>query len=120
MLIIRAAFLAISSLSLAGVPVLAQTLQKELPPLENTDILIQGSATARELRFGSKPESHIRFWGTPHRNSDWVTERQNLPKDVEPGVTYRNIGINITIFSIFDKEAILKEVIPPTPSSPTP
>ena len=74
--------------------------QSEEPP----DIEIGARASARKLRFRRKPKTNVEFeGGTRVRtdegieeielDSDSGTERRNLPEEVEPGVTYRDVEI---------------------------
>jgi hypothetical protein len=74
--------------------------QQEGPP----DIEIGAHATAKRLRFRRKPETNVEFEGkTRVRSDDRIeeveletdskTERRNLPEEVEPGVTYRNVEV---------------------------
>jgi len=68
------------------------------------DIEIGAAAKARKLRFRSKPRSDVEFrGGTRFRTdkdveeleleTDEQSERRNLPDEVEPGVTYRNVEV---------------------------
>lgn len=59
--------------------------------LPDADVWI--SVRARELRFGTVPETKVWFDGEPAVESSSRTERENLPDKVEPGVTYRDIGV---------------------------
>jgi pyruvate/2-oxoglutarate dehydrogenase complex dihydrolipoamide acyltransferase (E2) component len=59
----------------------------------NPDIDFSASVKARELRFEEEPQTEVRFWGYPNRNSVSVNERKNLPEEVWQGVTYRNISV---------------------------
>lgn len=94
------------------------------PPSE--DLSITGSVTARELRFDVVPDPKVEFPGKPERITVWEAERQNLPRPVEPGVTYRNIGIQLKITSVFaDIDRIVAEALGEVPvrdneSSPQP
>lgn len=58
------------------------------------DLEIQTNVTADELRFERKPEVRV----TAHSNhpalAETSSERDNLPDEVEPGVTYRNIAVS--------------------------
>ncbi len=54
---------------------------------------------ARELHFEEKPQTEVRFWGHPERNSVSVNERKNLPEEVQQGVTYHNISVRSRIAS---------------------
>ena len=83
------------------------------------DVSITSSVTAQELRFKVVPNSKIEFSGSPQRNTGWQTERVNLPKPVQAGVTYRNIGINLEITSVFsDIDRIVSEALGEVPASP--
>ncbi|HEX8138743.1 MAG TPA: hypothetical protein VF544_14345 [Pyrinomonadaceae bacterium] len=68
------------------------------------------------------PEPKVEFTGKPKRTTLWEAERQNLPRPVEPGVTYRNIGIQLKITSVFaDINRIAAEAlgeIPPSEDAP--
>jgi hypothetical protein len=68
------------------------------------DIEIGAVAKARRLRFRRKPETKVEFEGrTRVRSDDRIedveletdshSERRNLPEEVEPGVTYRNVEV---------------------------
>jgi hypothetical protein len=68
------------------------------------DIEIGATAKARRLRFRRKPETEVEFDGrTRMRSDDRIedveletdsqSERRNLPEEVEPGVTYRNVEV---------------------------
>jgi len=54
---------------------------------------------ARELCFEEVPETEVRFWGHPERNSISVNERKNLPGEVQQGITYRNVSVRSRIAS---------------------
>jgi len=65
------------------------------------DMEIGARAHARELRFHSKPQTHVELHGEVtergRRRQDVETgsgsERENLPEEVEPGVTYRDVDV---------------------------
>ena len=72
--------------------------------------------TAKELRFDVVPNPTVEFPGKPERDTVWDAERDNLPRPVEPGVTYRNIGIRLKIVSRFaDIERIVAEALGEVP-----
>lgn len=108
-MITRAILFAATILTFGSINSVAQEIESgtpssesQLPSPESADLSITGSVTARELRFESEPRSSIEFFGTPARSTGWRTERRNLPRDVEPGVTYRDIGVQIEIISDFE------------------
>ena len=68
------------------------------------DIEIGARVSARKLRFRRKPRTKVDFeGGTRVRREDRIedvelesdsgSERHNLPEEVEPGVTYRDIEV---------------------------
>ena len=82
------------------------------------DLSITARVTARELRFEKVPNPKVEFTGQPRRETVWEAERENLPDQVQPGVTYRNIGITLRITSIFaDIERIVAEALGEIPLS---
>ena len=56
---------------------------------------IEAGATvkAKKLRFESVPEAEVRFPGSDEERSGSHTERENLPEEVEPGITYRDVKV---------------------------
>ena len=65
----------------------------------NPDIDFSANVKARELRFEEEPQTEVRFWGHPERNSVSANERENLPEEVRQGVTYHNISVRSRIAS---------------------
>jgi hypothetical protein len=58
----------------------------------------------------------VEFPGQPARDTVWEAQRENLPTPVEPGVTYRNIGIRLKITSVFrDIDRIVAEALGEVP-----
>ena len=88
------------------------------------DLSITARVTARELRFEKVPNPTVEFTGRPRRETVWEAERENLPAEVRPGVTYRDIGITLRITSVFaDIERIVAEAlgeVPLTDDTPPP
>jgi hypothetical protein len=73
-------------------------------PEKAPDIEIGAAASARRLRFRRKPKSKVEFKGSSRvRSDDGIeeveiesdsgSERRNLPDEVEPGVTYRDVEV---------------------------
>jgi hypothetical protein len=73
-------------------------------PGREPDIEIGAAAKARKLRFRSKPRTNVEFEGRTRVKSDDRVEdveletdsdsdRRNLPDEVEPGVTYRDVEV---------------------------
>jgi hypothetical protein len=66
---------------------------------DNPDIELTAEVKARELRFEEVPETEVRFPGHPERESASGTDREGMPDEVEPGVTYRNPRVRLRIAS---------------------
>lgn len=65
----------------------------ELSEEEVPDVEISTSARARAVRFGIVPKVRVWFDGEPGVRSSSRSERENLPDEVQPGVTYRDIRV---------------------------
>ena len=82
------------------------------------DLSITARVTADSLRFEKVPDPKVEFTGKPRRVTIWQSERENLPQQVQPGVTYRNIGITLRITSVFaDIDRIVAEALGEVPTS---
>jgi hypothetical protein len=57
------------------------------------DVEMSASVKARELRFAVVPDTKVWVEGEPDVTSDSGKERENLPEEVEPGVTYRDVRV---------------------------
>ena len=65
------------------------------------------------------PSPNVEFPGTHRRTTLWLTERKNLPEKLEPGVTYRDIGITLRISSRFENiDEIVREALGEAPIGP--
>jgi hypothetical protein len=65
----------------------------ELRDDELPDVEVSASLRARELRFERVPRTRVWFDGEPGVRSRSRAERESLPDEVEPGVTYRDIRV---------------------------
>jgi hypothetical protein len=65
----------------------------ELSDEEVADVEVFTSVRADDLRFETVPETKVSFEGEPAERSSSKTKRENLPDEVEAGVTYRNIEV---------------------------
>src|ERR687894_807949 len=68
--------------------------------IEEPDIEIGVGFKAKRLRFRNKPEADVEFHGeaqTPEGRAEVESasgsERKNLPEEVEPGVTYKDVRV---------------------------
>ena len=83
---------------------------------DEADLAIIANVTARELKFDVVPNPVVEFTGKPERTTVWEAERTNLPRPVQPGVTYRDIGIRLRIVSVFaDIDRIVAEALGEVP-----
>jgi hypothetical protein len=57
------------------------------------DVELVTSVRGRALRFGIVPRTKVWFDGEPAVRSSSHVERENLPDQLEPGVTYRDVGV---------------------------
>jgi hypothetical protein len=62
-------------------------------PGDRPDIEIGAAFSAKRLRFKSKPKTHVEFNGEPRVDSVIESERENLPEEVEPNVTYHDVHV---------------------------
>lgn len=80
------------------------------------DLSITARVTADSLRFERVPNPRVEFPGRPRRETVWESERENLPPQVRPGETYRNVGITLHIRSVFaDIDRIVAEALGEVP-----
>lgn len=85
---------------------------------ETADLAITATVTAKELSFKVVPNPKVEFTGKPERDTVWDAERDNLPRPLQPGITYRNIGIRLKIVSRFaDIERIVAEALGEVPAT---
>ena len=101
----------------------AQNTSAPPPSDAAPDVAIFATVHARELRFDEAPQVNVTFTGNVngHPNQTvWHSDRTNLPDQVQPHVTYRDIGIRLTITSILpDIEQILDEALAPAAAAAT-
>jgi hypothetical protein len=57
------------------------------------DVEVGATAKVRKLRFKSKPKTDVRAHGRAEIGDLSGSERENLPDEVEPGVTYRDVRV---------------------------
>jgi hypothetical protein len=63
------------------------------------DVDIVANFRADELRFGKASKPKLTFESDPSHDHDSHSkvERENLPEEVEEGVTYRDVGVRWTV-----------------------
>ena len=57
------------------------------------DVEMAATVRAEEVRFECVPEVRMRAYSDTPASAEHVSERENLPEQVEPGVTYRNVSV---------------------------
>jgi hypothetical protein len=57
------------------------------------DVEITASVRADEVRFECKPAVSVGAYANTPATAEHVSERDNLPDEIEPGVTYRNVSV---------------------------
>jgi hypothetical protein len=57
------------------------------------DVEIAACARADEVRFECKPEVRVRAYADAPATAESVSERENLPDELQPGITYRNVSV---------------------------
>jgi hypothetical protein len=60
---------------------------------QEPDVEIRAAVRAEELRFECKPEVRVHAWSDAPATAESSTERENLPDELEEGVTYRNFAV---------------------------
>ena len=86
------------------------------PDVQAADVALIANITIQELRFDAVPNPTVEFLGEPKTSNIWHADRYNLPDQVQPGVTYRNVGIRLKITSrLADIERIVAEALGEVP-----
>jgi hypothetical protein len=70
----------------------------------------------RDLRFDQVGTPKVEFSGNPDNETVWHADRENLPKPVEPGVTYRDGGVRLVISTRFRELAAVLDGITASPA----
>ena len=74
--------------------------------LKRPDVELTAEVKSRWLRFEKVPETEITFPGYPEDQLVSGTERENLPREVEEDVTYRDSRIRLrSAGSLVDDES---------------
>jgi hypothetical protein len=68
------------------------------------DVEISASVRAKELRFERKPEVEIEIFGEPAVSGGSVSERENLPEELEPGKTYRDFAVHWRLAALLEED----------------
>jgi hypothetical protein len=57
------------------------------------DVELKVSLRAEEVRFECKPEVQVEAYADSPATAESQAERENLPDELEPGVTYRDFAV---------------------------
>jgi hypothetical protein len=57
------------------------------------DVEIAAAVRADEMRFECKPDVHVAAYADSPARAESISERENLPDELEPGVSYRNFAV---------------------------
>ncbi len=70
------------------------------------DIEFGATVKAKEMRFREVPETNVEFFGTPGHESGHGDRRKNLPDEVEPNKTYKDVQVDYRLASrlVFDED----------------
>ena len=100
-LVVSLAALVVSSSTLAaqqpGTPCSAPRSLGATTDSLKPDIAILARVHARELTFNSQPQMSLQIAGCPQVDTTLVVLRTNLPKPVQPGVTYRDVIVDFKL-----------------------
>jgi hypothetical protein len=66
---------------------------RDIDRIERPDIEMGARVKAKRLRFKRVPKTDVEFAGEPDHDSQSGSERKNLPEEVEPDVTYRDVEV---------------------------
>jgi hypothetical protein len=67
--------------------------ERDIDRIERPDVEMGARVKAKRLRFKRAPKTDVRFSGEPELDSESGSERKNLPEEVEPDVTYRDVEV---------------------------
>lgn len=103
-------------LLLASLPVRAQQATTAAPPSAPLpDIEFAADVHMQSVRFDSDPQAQVTFSGGPRLDTRHDVERENLPKPVAGGTTYRDVTVRTTISATLLDPAAAPDT--PTPAS---
>lgn len=90
------------------------------PPSRPPDVIVRARASARSVRFRTRPDVEVALRGCAPWDTVVVTERTNLPDPVEPGVTYRDVTVAVEIRSWLDLRCLVEAAEPWGEPAPDP
>jgi hypothetical protein len=63
------------------------------------DVVFTGKVHADEVQWHVVPNIRVQFHGSPGMQSEWSSTRENLPRPVEAGKIYRDVGAEVRILT---------------------
>lgn len=101
----------------AGAQTTTETSGTPPPPAE-ADVFLQADVHIDSVRFDTLPQGGRLNIGGQNQRSGYTILRSNLPKQLQPGVTYRNVHVVLQMpLQFVDPNAPLK-ASPPAPKAP--
>lgn len=80
------------------------------PAASGPEVELVATVRAKNLRFDEVPKVDVVFHGTGRQRTVWKTERVNLPVHPQPGVTYHDVQVRLTISSDLEElSSMLRE-----------
>jgi hypothetical protein len=74
-----------------------------VPAPDGPELELVATVRAKALTFDVVPKVDVKFSGSTPRRTTWKTERVNLPARPEPGVTYHDVAVRLTITSTIEE-----------------
>jgi hypothetical protein len=66
------------------------------------DISLTVNVHIKEMKFERVPKVDVKFSGRPLRDTVWKIET-NLPKEIQPGVVYRDVEVRLILRTTFEE-----------------
>jgi hypothetical protein len=63
------------------------------------DVVFTGNVHADEVEWHVVPNIRVQFHGSPGIQTEWSSMRENLPRPVEAGKIYRDVGAEVRILT---------------------
>ena len=99
----------------------SQALGQSCPPprpgspgdTTKADIVVAARIHAESLRFDVSPDVRASLSGCPQLDTARVSMRTNLPRPVQPGVTYRNVTVDVRLRARFSEiDCLIADILP--------
>ena len=81
------------------------------------DVEITAAVRATEVRFEIKPEIRVAAYANAPASAETSSERENLPAELEPGVTYRDFAVRWRLAARLENPPDPARGCPPPPGT---